>query len=222
MVSACVRYLLLYLKGPLSLPRMKSKILVFTAILLIIAVLYIIFLRECKKPLPCPAEDEIIVKKADWKSMIDAANKPAIVHIDTVYLKGDIIYVNNPLPQPDPKDTITYTYSDSLVKDDINVWYNFKSEGKLLERTWSYKPLYTLITRVDSIPYPVPVEIEKPVPSNGLWLYGAAGGNANMFIPGAGLDYITKKQTEMGIMYQRYGNNNVISFKLGVKLFKNK
>jgi hypothetical protein len=121
-------------------------------ILLIIAVLYIIFLRECKKPLPCPAKDEVLIKKADWQSMIDAANKPA--KRDTIWIKGDVIYVpttpDDPLPQPELKDS-TNVYADSLVKKDVHVYYNFEVKGTLLSREWSYRPIIERI--IDSIPY---------------------------------------------------------------------
>jgi hypothetical protein len=51
----------------------------------------------------------------------------------------------------------------------------------------------------------------------------ASKGNANAFIFGGGLDFITKKNTELGYMYQRLGSDGFHSVKLGVKLFdKNK
>lgn len=190
-------------------------------VLLIIAVLYIIFLRECKKPEPCPAKDEIIIKKSDWQSMIDAANKPA--KHDTVWLKGDIVYVpttpDNPLPQPQPKDS-TNTYADSLINKEIDVHYDFEVKGTLLNRSWSYKPIVERIT--DSIPYPVPVEILKTVkvPQNGLFGYISAGGNADSFLFGGGIDYITKRNTVLGYQYQRFGTDNFHSVKIGIKLFR--
>ena len=192
-------------------------------ILLAIAVLYIIFLRECKKPPPCPAEDEMIIKKTDWQSMIDAANKPA--KHDTIWLKGDIVYVpttpDNPLPQPkpEPKDS-TNTYADSLVKKDIDVHYTFKVKGTLLSREWNYKPIVQRI--IDSIPYPVYVKgdpYEVKISQRGLYINGSAGGNSTAFIFGGGLDFITKKQTELGYQYQRFGNQNFHSVKFGAKLF---
>jgi hypothetical protein len=192
-------------------------------ILLAIAVLYIIFLRECKRPDPCPAEDEIIIKKSDWQSMINAANKPA--KHDTVWIKGDIVYVpttsDNPLPQPRPElADSSNTYADSLINKEINVYYNFKVKGSLEWREWSYKPIIKRIT--DSIPYPVYVKgdpYEVKVLQNGLYAYGLAGGNMNSFLFGGGLDFITKKNTEFGYMYQRFGSDNIHSVKLGIKLF---
>ena len=193
-------------------------------ILMIIGVLYILFLRECKKPPACPAEDEIIIKKADWQSMIDAANKPATIHIDTFYIKGDVVYVpgipvdnitdNNP-------DPAIFNYEDSLINKEIDVRYYFVTEGKLLSKEWSYKPTFTIVKEVDSIPYPVYIKgepFEVKVPQNGLYLYGTAGGNANSFLFGGGLDFITKKETELGAMYQRFGSDNIYSVKLGIKI----
>ena len=208
---------------------MKEQILTFLKkilsngflTLLIIAVLYILYLRECKRPEPCLiADDKMIVNKSDWQSMIDAANKPA--KHDTVWLKGDIIYVpttpDNPLPQPQPKDS-TNTYADSLVKKDINVHYNFKVKGTLLTRDWSYVPIIEKIT--DSIPFPVYVKgdpYEVKVPKNGLYAYGLAGGNATAFIFGGGIDLITKKETLVGYQFQRFGNENFHSILFGTKI----
>lgn len=192
-------------------------------ILMIIGVLYILFLRECKNPFPCPAEDEKIVKKSDWQSMIDAANKPPIIHIDTVYIKGETVYVPgipvSDLPDVDP-DSIIFSYEDSLVNKEIDVKYSFVTEGRLLAKEWSYKPIQTIIHEIDSIPYPVPVEVlkELKIAQNGLYLYGTAGGNDKSFLFGGGLDYITKKETELGGMYQRFGSENIYSIKLGVRL----
>jgi hypothetical protein len=193
-------------------------------VLLVIAVLYIIFLRECKKPDPGPAKDEIIIKKSDWQSMIDAANKPA-TH-DTIWLKGDIVYVpttpDNPLPDPQPEpNNSTNTYADSLVNKEIYVHYDFKIKGTLLSRNWSYRPIIEI--RTDSIPYPVYVKgdpYEVKISQRGLYIYGSAGGNDKSFLFGGGLDFITKKNTEIGYMYQRFGNQNFHNIKVGIKLFR--
>ena len=195
-------------------------------VLLIIGVLYIIFLRECKHPTPCPEnEDEMIIKKADWVSMIAAADKP--VKHDTIWRTGPTIYVptgnNNPPPdpQPDPVDTTINNYSDSLIKKDVNVHYNFKVKGILLDRAWAYNPIVERI--IDSIPYPVYVKgepYEVKIPQNGFYGYVIAGGNMNAFIPGVGVDFITKKSTVLGYQYQRIGSEGYHSFKLGISLNK--
>lgn len=159
--------------------------------------------------------------------MIDAANKPPTIHIDTI--TGPTVYVstgdNNPPPdpEPDPIDTTATNYSDSLVKKDIHVHYDFKVRGILLDRSWSYNPIK--IHEIDSIPYPVYVKgdpYEVLVVKNALYVYGIVGGNSKTFIPGIGADFITKKNTEFGYLYQRYGNENFHSVKVGIKLFKNR
>ena len=192
-------------------------------VLLVIGVLYILFLRECKKPEPCPAEGEMIIPIDAWKKIQELANAKPTIHIDTVYIKGDIVYLPaKPLPtaDSDSKDSTVNSYTDSLVQKDINAWYKFKVRGKLLERKWSYKPTFTIVKEIDSIPYPKIVEIDKPyeIAKGGLYIYGMAGGNANSFLFGGGIDYITKKETELGYMYQRFGSQGFHSIKLGGRL----
>lgn len=193
-------------------------------LLLIIAALYILYLRECKRPDPCPGPGYILLSQSTWDSIQALANKPA--KRDTIYIKGEPVYVPttpdnpNPQPEPEPQDNTINNYSDTLIKKDINVIYNYRIKGSLLNRSWSYTPIITRIT--DSIPYPVIIKEPYPVktPVNGLFLYGSTGGNSSAFIFGGGLDFITKKQTEIGYQYQRFGNENFHSIKLGINLFK--
>lgn len=197
----------------------KSGVLV----LMIIGVLYILYLRECKHPLPCPAEDEVILKKTALDSILKIVSTKPTVHIDTVYIKGDPVLVPGipvaDIPDIDP-DSLIFSYEDSLVNKEIDVRYSFVTEGKLLAKEWSYKPIQTIVHKIDSIPYPVYVETikELKVPQNGLFLYGTAGGNDKSFLFGGGVDYITKKETELGAMYQRFGSENFYSVKLGVRI----
>lgn len=201
---------------------MKAALQSGLVILLIIAGFYILFLRECKKPLPCPPKGQILIEQSTWDSILKLANKPPIIHIDTFNIKGEIVYVPAPLPKPVPEvgDTLTNNYSDSLVKKDINVWYKFKVRGILLDRTWSYKPTFNIVKEIDSIFVPKIINNIQLVttPQNGLYLYGLAGGNANNFLFGAGFDFITKKETELGYFYQRFGSQGFHNVKLGVKL----
>ena len=196
----------------------KSGILV----LLVIGVLYIIFLRECKHPLPCPPKGQVLIPQPTWDSIQALANKPPKVTHDTLRIKGDIVYVPAPLPKPVPEegDTLINDYADSLIKKDINVWYEFKVRGILLSRDWRYRPIQTIV-RIDSTVY-VPHIVNVPVitiqAKNGLYIYGTAGGNDKSFLFGGGADFITKKETEIGGVYQRFGNENFYSVKLGVKL----
>ena len=195
-------------------------------VLLVIGVLYIIFLRECKRPDPCPPEGLMLIKISEWDSIKAVASMQPIVKRDTVWLKGDIIYVDNPLPpaELDPKDTTVNHYSDSLVKKDVDVHIKYSIRGELLSREWFYRPVTQTIT-IDSLVYkPYPVEVEKLiyVPRRGLYGHAALGGNADAFIFGGGLDVITKNDTQFGYLYQRFGNENFHSVKIGARLFKRK
>ena len=195
-------------------------------ILLIIGTLYILFLRECKRPLPCPAEDEMIIKLAVWDSILAIADIPPIVKRDTIYIKGDTEYVEPPLPDPIPDltDEEINSYQDSIVNKEIDVHYNFEVKGILLNRKWEYKPIQTEI-KVDSIVY-IPKLVNTieyvETASNGLYLSGMAGGNKSAFLFGGGLDLITKKETLIGYQFQRFGDLNFHSIRLGakIKLFK--
>jgi len=197
-------------------------------ILLIVAVLYILFLRECKHSAPCPAENEIIIKQSTWDSLQALANKPPEIKIDTQWITKPTV---TPDPQPSiPEPTIdelwpeasipVYDYADSLVNKEINVWVNYKVRGELLAREWRYKPITTEIS-IDSIiykPYPVKVDKLVTVSKNGLYAYGIAGGNESAFIYGGGLDLITKKETMIGYQFQRFGTDNFHSVRLGIKI----
>lgn len=193
-------------------------------VLLIIGVLYIIFLRECKKEKLCPGKDEILVPLITWNKMQELANKPPVVRIETTFMKGPTIYIHDtpfPQPQQDLKDTTITNYADSVVNKNIDVHYDFKVQGTLLSRTWSYSPIIFYV-RYDSTIY-VPTIVEAPKSfkqeQNGLYGYGIAGGNFGNFLFGGGVDFITKKNTELGYLYQRFGTQNFHSFKLGIKLF---
>jgi hypothetical protein len=197
----------------------KSGIL----ILMIIGVLYIIFLRECKHTTSCPPKGQVLLSQQTWDSILALANKPPEVRIDTFWMEKPIVIPDPQPPMPNPQvtqDTTINIYQDSLVKKDIDVHYDFKVRGTLLNRTWWYRPI-TVEIRKDSIIYvPKVVTIEKSVstPQNGIYGYTIVGGNTSTFIFGGGIDYITKKNTELGYMYQRYGDINIHSIKLGAKI----
>jgi hypothetical protein len=197
----------------------KSGIIV----LLIIGVLYILFLRECKHPIPCPPKDQVLISQKVWDSILVLADKPPVVTIDTVWLDKPIVIPSPQPPLPDPQpttDTTINNYADSLINKEINVWIDYKVQGLLLDRKWRYRPI-TIEIRKDSIIYvPKLVPVDKPVktPQNGFYAYGLAGGNKDSFLFGGGLDFITKKNTEIGYFYQRFGDVSFHSVKLGVKI----
>ena len=199
-------------------------------VLLVIAILYIIFLRECKSPQPCPAEDEMLIKQSTWDSILSVANKPPEIRIDTQWISKPTV---TPNPQPEiPEPTIdelwpeagipVYDYADTLKNKEIDVWVNYKVRGELIAREWHYNPVTTEI-EIEKIKYvPKIVNVEVPVSKNGLYLSGIAGGNKNAFLFGGGLDFITKKETMFGYQYQRFGNDNIHSVRAGFRLFNRK
>lgn len=170
---------------------------------------------------PCPPKDQTLIPQAVWDSIKALADKPPTVHIDTEWVeKPVVIPPQPPLPYPQVIDTISNRYADSLVNKEINVHYDFEVKGTLLNRTWSYKPITLIVKEIDSIPYPQLIEVPKPYASyrSGFYIYGLAGGNAEAFLFGGGMDFITKKGTELGAMYQRFGSNNLYSVKLGIQI----
>jgi len=190
-------------------------------VLLVIAVLYIIFLRECKRT-DCPPKGQVLISQQAWDSIKALANKPPVVTIDTVWLEKPTVTPKPqppiPTPQPSTQDTTINMYQDSLINKEINVWSDLWVRGTLIDRKWRYSPI-TVEIRRDSIIY-VPKIVDNPilVQRSAMYVYGLAGGNEASFLFGGGLDYITKKGTEFGGMYQTFGSNNFYSVKVGVKI----
>jgi hypothetical protein len=190
-------------------------------ILLLISGTYIVFLRECKSSND-PAKDEIIIKRSVMDSIRAIANKPSIIKIDTIKIIGKTVYIYaKSLPKPIPNtDSTINIYKDSLINPEIRVWLNDKIKGGLIDRKWEYKPIVKQIMVDKTVFVPKIVDNFVSVPKNGIFIYGMAGGNKNMFLPGVGIDLITKKNTVIGGIYQRYGSDNVFSVKLGIKLWQ--
>jgi hypothetical protein len=187
-------------------------------LLLIIAGLYILFLRECRTgKIP---KNKMLIEKSVWDSIQNIAHKPPKIQIDTFIPPQKIVYLPaKPLPKPIPeKDTTINDYKDSLVTKDINVHVADKIQGTLLDRKWYYTPISREI--IKTVTQYVPQIVNNPVPVSkaGLYPYATIGGNQNAFLFGGGFDYITKKNTEYGFIYQRYGSINFYSVKLGAKL----
>ena len=188
-------------------------------VMLVIAILYIIFLRECKKPEPCPPAGYTLVLTKTWDSVIIVTNMPPVIKIKKEYIKGDTVYLPSlPVPVPDPKDTTILNFHDSLKNDKIDAWVDFRLRGELLSFRWGYVPITTTITLTET--FYVPKIVDKPVPvsQNGLYLSGLLGGNMNTFMYGGSLDLITKKDNLYGLQFQRLGNQNFYSFRLGARI----
>jgi hypothetical protein len=138
-------------------------------LLLIIAGLYILFLRECRTgKIP---KGKMLIEKSVYDSIQKVSHKPPTIKVDTVYLSGKIVYIYKPLPKPIPeKDTTINDYKDSLVTKDINVHIADKIQGTLLDRKWSYYPMTKEI--IKTITQYVPQIVNNPVLVSKSGLYG--------------------------------------------------
>jgi len=193
----------------------KSGIL----ILLVVGVLYIIYLRECKGPDPGPPEGYILVDKADWDSIIAVANEPPDSFITITVVPGPTVYLpNKPIPVPQPVSGDTVAYSDSIVNDSINVWVDVMVEGLILSWDWKYNPITRHIETIIERKVPVPVEVKTAIYKRELFISGVVGGNMDAFSFGGDLDYINLKRNIYGLQYRRLGDEGFYYFKLGVSL----
>ena len=193
----------------------KSGIL----ILLVVGVLYIIYLRECKGPDPGPPEGYILVDKADWDSIIAVANEPPDSFITITVVPGPTVYLpNKPIPVPQPVSGDTVAYSDSIVNDSINVWVDVMVEGLILSWDWKYNPITRHIETIIERKVPVPVEVKTAIYKRELFISGVVGGNMDAFSFGGDLDYINLKRNIYGLQYRRLGDEDFYYFKLGVSL----
>jgi len=206
--------------------------------LLIIGVLYVLYLRECKHE-ACPPEGYKLLKQVEWDSILALANKPPEVRVDTFWRERPVIKPNpqpslpkpNPIGDSDISSIISDSneginvYYDSLIKRDINVWADYIIQGTLLDRVWRYKPISEVI-RKDSIVYvPKIVEVEKvsETTRNEVFLYGIAGVSfKNNLMIGIGADYVTKKDLMVGYQYQSTGLQRFHSIKLGTRIWRSK
>lgn len=202
---------------------MKTKIWWNGLIIIgVIGILYLIYSREFKdnSKVVLSSGDTIISKKT-WHSMLNLANKKPEIRIDTVYVKGDVVYLKPDLPKPVLNDSIN-EYKDSIENNQIDVNIDLKIKGELLSCVWYYKPIKQVITTrlTEYVPKLVNNEIKVEVPKNGFYVYGLVGGNQNSFMYGAGIDLITKKDKTVGYFYQRLGNKDFHSVKVGFRLVK--
>jgi hypothetical protein len=190
-------------------------------VILVVAVLYLIFLKECKRPPACPPSGFVLIDLAAWDSIKSLANKPPEIKIKKEYIKGETVYIDRPIlvPVVDPQDSTINHYSDSIVNKEINVWHDFSLRGELLTSGWRYNPIKTEITLTKTVYVPQIVEKKVPVPKDGVFLSGSFGGRTGMsFLYGGSLDLITKKGGIYGLQYQRMGGENFYSFRLGAKI----
>lgn len=164
--------------------------------------------------------DTITIKKSTWDSIMAIANIPPKVKIDTVLIKGETVYINRTLSIPVTKDSFTYCYQDSIVNDSISVFVKDSIKGKLTWREWRYNPMVKKIYKETTAIAPKIIMVDVPIniPKNGFYIYALTGGNSNAFLYGGGIDWITKKDRQIGYMYQRFGSVGFHSVKIGIQI----
>ena len=191
-------------------------------ILLTIAVLFLIVLRECKDKV-CPPDGAVLVSQAYLDSLITEAGKPAQVVIkDSIWYKDTIIFIDRPVPLPmlDSSHQLR-VYRDSVITDSLRLWDEIHVKGTLEKHLTWYKPVIFERTVIETItkPYPVPVNI--PVESNRREVYLSAlfGGNIKSAVFGGSLDY-TYNSKSYGLQYQNLAGQDYLIVKAGFSIFK--
>jgi len=201
---------------------MKNKWITPAIILAIILVLYGIYYFEFKKPKgTIIAQDEMVVKKALWDSILAVPLSSKIVY-DTIYTISDTIKsVKKDVPKPEVIDSLNF-YTDSLVNPEINVYTYDIISGTLLNREWRYVPKTMVFkeTKIEYYPQLVTTTVKEEVEvyKTGWYLYGSTGGSNNYFGVGVGIDIITKKDRQMGYQYQLIDGKGFHSIKYGFKI----
>jgi hypothetical protein len=197
---------------------MKNFITGGLGIFVLVLLVYIFFLRQCgSKTTDCPPKGQMLISKQAYDSIQALLKKPP--KIDTVKVKGDIVYISQPTPiaKPELGDSTINNYDTTLCKQDtIDVQVKLKVKGTLLKWDWYYTPMTTTITIEKYVPKIVDNPV--PMPKAGLFISVLAGGNKETFLFGGDLDLIMKKNTVIGFVYQRWGNDNLYSVKLGIPI----
>jgi hypothetical protein len=179
------------------------------------------------KPLP---EGKVIVNQtavdslnafiAFADSIENLPMEPVVTKTDTVYIT-EVKYVST-TPEPEPIDSTTTRYRDSLVvKDEINAWVDIMVKGHVddLKIDWNYRPIVKSIETITEIPVYKPIinTIKVPKYVTGHYVSAIAGGNNKFFTFGVDYDLV-KYNRVYGFQYRRQGDMNVYAVKVGINL----
>jgi hypothetical protein len=193
-------------------------------VLIIILVLYILFLHQCRGKDYWIPENKVLISKSLYDSLKNF--KPTI---DTILIYDTIkvdkpVYIDKPYPVPYEVQGEERHYKDSIVNDSIRIWDDLFVQGVIINWKRKYEPIIHTITQTVTVTVPQIIEQTVYNSDNGLYPSLVMGGNSNAFLFGAGIDLITKKDFMYGFQYQRFGNENFYSIRFGAKLkiFKHK
>lgn len=196
------------------------KSLPLTIIAIIILGIYLIYVRECKRDEICPPDGYVLVTDGFIDTLQMIAEMPPDTITDTLFLKGDIIYLpGKEVPIPIPVDPQTNFYTDSIVNDSISVWVAITVQGIITEWDWRYQPIIHKIETIIEKPVPYPMPYEVPVSKSGLYAAIGVGGNKSAFMLTGELDLITKKDNFYGFQYLLIDQReSFYLFKIGTKI----
>lgn len=195
---------------------MKDLLTKSFLIILAIGLIYFLIMRSCQ--LQCPPDGHQLVTDQFMDSLIALANKPPIIEIkDSIVYRDTIIYIIKNVPVPVEINEDLKVYRDSIYNDSIRVWTEISSLGDIVRWDQWYQPIINYKTKTvkEYVPYPVNNTISEF--KNSVYLYGLAGGNFERSIFGIGSDYSTEKMT-YGLQYQRFGTDNLIQAKIGIRI----
>lgn len=207
---------------------MKNKVEFITIICLFCVIIY---LQQCGKG--TANEDIVLPQNRVDTIMIDTVFPPPIViNLPKQAMPEPIIiyrdkvtnetYTPATLPEQIDWSNLqqSYSYMDSLSDENLTIFYNAMTEGKMIDHDLSYKL---------KIPKTITKHIEKTtyVPTyeqvSGLFLTLGAGGNPSSFASiRVGAQYLNKNGWALGYDYDILQNIHTIEMGVRVFPFKNK
>lgn len=191
----------------------KGISLPVTAIIVLIGIVFLS--QECEENKVCPPDGKILVDQSFLDSLNYILTQPPDTIRDTIFTKGDIVYVLKRIPVPYVVDRETNFYTDSIVNDSIDVRIELMVKGIVSRWNWSYRPIIyrheTIVER--TVPQPIPYEVL--VDRAGLYVSLGVGGNQSAFMLSGDLDYINKKDNLYGVQYLRFNQKSFYLFKIG-------
>ena len=199
---------------------MRKLSISLMGIAVIVLVAYVVFLQECSRPDKLPP-GKIVVDQSFLDSLSVIANRPPdTVRIDTFITRWKTEFRDRKIPKLIPIDSETNYYSDSTINDTLSFWVNATVKGLLIEWNWRHEISLIEVEKIVEVARPFPVPYEVPVRHTGLYMAMRVGGgtHSGKFLFGADLDLINKKDNTYGIQYTRFGEENLIAFKVGRKI----
>ena len=202
------------------------KKLLSNTILLVIIIggLYILYLRECRRPLECPPPDQVLVSQGFLDSLTMIANQPPdtiSVH-DTVIITDRVI-VSVEIPIPVFIDSTTNFYQDSTISDSIRHFQSIWIKGNnIINWEKAYEPIVFFRETTIEVSNPIPIPYEVPVVQRELFAYGTLGGSQINSAFGVGLLFTTKTRYIYGAEVVRWKETNIWSVKIGGRILPRK